>query len=235
MLPDPGWAGDDPQGQYAFSIQAMLKGELGNEPDVAQDTVFWGSVTSFMTHAFGRKSPASAHAGWKWTTGAVYPFYGIPVAEGGMYKELPMIFDNWLEDSAFLERLKFDPVSGLTTPDGCQGLFDPQDGSAVAAEGWKNHRILAQMIPERTLPAGGAGGSGVAGVAKLEDKYSEATNGEVIEVFDMQTNRNGWPQEREDPVPGNGWRHGDIREVAYVHVWKAWQEIVNDGELSREP
>jgi hypothetical protein len=91
------------------------------------------------------------------------------------------------------------------------------------------------MIPERTLPAGGAGGSGVAGqVVSLQEKFADAQAG-TIEVFDMQDKRNGWPQEREDPMPGNGWRHGDIREVAYVHVWRAWREIVNDGDLMREP
>ncbi len=153
----------------------------------------------------------------------------------------------------FKLRLQDDPPfrvfgSGLfntdTEPEGCQGLFTTQDGPQVASVAWKHRRILAQMIPERTLPAGGAGGSGVAGepdennnptfdVISLEDKA--VLSGSEIQVFDMQEKRNGWPQSREDPVPGNGWRHGDIREVAYVYVWKSWQEIVNDGNLNRKP
>ena len=51
----------------------------------------------------------------------------------------------------------------------------------------------------------------------------------------MQANRNGWPESRPVIEPGNGWRHGDIREVAYVHVWKSWQEVVDDGNLNQEP
>jgi hypothetical protein len=248
MAPDPGWAGDDPQGQYAFCIQAMLKGMKGREPDVAQDTIRWGSITSFMTHTFGGLSPASHYGGWGRAVGFQNPKY---IDLSNRFRD-----PEWFQESLdapgqdgviFRLRLQDDPPfrvfgSGLfnflrTEPDDCEGLFETSQGPQVAAVAWKHRRILAQMISERTLPAGGAGGSGVAGhipVASLLQKF-EASQAGDIEVFDMQDKRNGWPQSRPKIRPGNGWRHGDIREVAYVHVWKSWQEIVNNGNLSRDP
>ena len=88
------------------------------------------------------------------------------------------------------------------------------------------------MIPERTLPAGGAGGSGVAGsVVKLADNYAAAVPGGQIDTYDMQENRNGWPSGRPMDF-GDGWRHGDIKDVAYLYVWRAWKKVVDDAELN---
>jgi hypothetical protein len=242
MAPDPGWAGDDPPGQFAFCIQAMLKGMKGREPDVAQDTIRWGSITSFMTHAFGGLSPASYYGGWGTTAGSQNPKY---IDLLGRFRD-----PEWFQESLdapgqdgviFRLRLQDDPPfrvfgSGLfnflrTEPDGCEGLFETSQGPQVAAVAWKHRRILAQMIPERTLPAGGAGGSGVAEVKSLQRKFSEATGGGRIEVFDMEENRNGWVQSRNT----ERWLHGDLREVAYTHVWKAWQEIVTDSGIDQKP
>jgi len=232
--PDPGWAADSPRGQYAFAIQAMLKGAQGNEPAVSQES-FLGELVSILSSAFGGLSPASEYGGWKWTTGAVSPFYGIPNAEGGITRIDAVTFDGWLEGAAgvtFRQRLQGDPISGLEVPSGCENLYDPQLGSGVAATAWKRHRIFAQMIPERTLPAGGVGGSGMGDGEVVSLKQKFAIIGESnIEVFDMPENRNGWPASRNTAR----WLHGDIREVAYTHVWKSWQEIVNDGDLDREP
>jgi len=243
---DPGWAGDNPSGQFAFAIQAMLKGELGNEPNASQAS-FEGNLASILASSFSGFSPASDYGGWGRAVGFQNP----------KYIDLDAIFRSpeWFQDkldapgqegALFHLRLQDDPPfrvfgSGLfntdTEPEGCEGLFTTEEGPQVAAVPWKHRRILAQMIPERTLPAGGAGGSGVAGtnpIASLQQKFESAEAG-AIEVFDMQENRNGWPQEREDPVPGNGWRHGDIRDVAFTHVWKAWKEIVTDSGIDLDP
>lgn len=46
---------------------------------------------------------------------------------------------------------------------------------------------------------------------------------------------NGWPAERPPIEFGNGWRHGDVREVAYLYVWTAWQKIVDDAGIKIAP
>ena len=140
---DPGWARDNPTGQYAFAIQAILKGEPGNEPNASQQS-FAGNLVFILASAFKGISPASEHAGWKWTTGAVHPFYGIPDAEGGMYRMPPISFNDWLSDPAFRERLKTDPVFGQTVPADCDGLFHATNGNNIAADAAKARRILAQ-------------------------------------------------------------------------------------------
>ena len=83
------------------------------------------------------------------------------------------------------------------------------------------------MIPERTLAAGGAGGSGVEDqIDSLATRYRAAT-GKEIDLCNMQAlvDRESWPMERE-LEDGNGWLHGDIRDMAYVYVWQAYQHMV---------
>jgi pimeloyl-ACP methyl ester carboxylesterase len=232
---DPGHAIGPPTGQYAFCIQAMLKGEEGME--------LTSSLAFHLASSFLNVSPASAHGGWRRTIGTGQPAYGtiqqIPDTSTFEYQfEPPQWFENRLSGAggaAFRERLRTGPFFGTTTPTNCTGLFHEIQGHDVAATNWKARRILGQMIPERTLPAGGAGGSGVAGaVDSLVTKF-ESNNLGTIQTFDMQANRNGWPASRPAIRVGNGWRHSDIREVAYVHVWKAWQQIVNDGNLQQDP
>ncbi len=82
---DPALAANAPHGQYAFCIQAMLKGELGNEPSASQQS-FSGNLASLLISAFDSLSPATEHGGWRWTTGLQNPFYGIPDSDGGITK-----------------------------------------------------------------------------------------------------------------------------------------------------
>ncbi len=132
-------------------------------------------------------------------------------------------------------------------PPGREGLFDDTQGAAVAADPAKFARILAWMIPNRTLPAGGAGGGGddSAGIQSLAYKYWIATVGQTIDTVDMQKEiadpEGGggplpWPQERG--VPGqhdSGWFHGDFRDVALPYVWPAIKKAIGRGNLDRAP
>ena len=171
-------------------------------------------------HGLFPAGDARSELTWRGLVHAAAPKLKIFFSEGGMTKTFP--FDI-LDTPESMARLKTDPVFGITTPTNCAGLFHETNGHDVADDPAKFRTILADMIPERTLPAGGAGGSGVAAdnIETLEQKFAASQAG-TIQVFDMQANRNGW-------------RHSDMREVAYVYVWKAWQEIVNDGELHLEP
>ena len=130
-------------------------------------------------------------------------------------------------------------------PPGREGLFDDTQGAAVAADPAKFARILAWMIPNRTLPAGGAGGGGddSAGIQSLAYKYWIATVGQTIDTVDMQKEiadpEGGggplpWPQERlEDDQKGDKWLHGDIREVALPFTWNVMKLAVGAGKLEQ--
>ena len=238
---DPAWATEDPHGKYAFSLQARLKGMYGNEPRDCPGVMSW------IAHAWGSVSPASTYGGWGRSVGFENPKY---ISVDGRFRDPPWFqaFLNGNDRSQFLRRLQVDPPfrvfpSGFlntfdtsTTPPGCEDLFDPNSGSQVANTPWKARRIMAQMIPERSLPAGGAGGSGVDDqVLSLKRKFFDVT-GKQIETFDMQANRNGWPEERTKGIRfGDGWRHSDVREVAYPYVWKAWRIVVEDANLDQNP
>ncbi len=241
---DPGWAGQKPVGTYAFALQAMLKGMLGQEPDEPQSE-WLGRLTSLLTHVFESFSPASDHGGWRVVRGNEAPHWLSSVLnpvdqQYTYYNRSPQWFidQKAADPAAFIARLARDPVFGTTLPPGCEGLFDPGTGHAVAANAPKRRRILAQMIPERTLPAGGAGGSGVGTeVPSLKQKFA-LSNAGTITTHEMQSEEmmpNGWPGERPAPVVGNGWRHGDIKDVAYLYVWKAWKQPVEDHGLDQEP
>ncbi len=244
--PDPGWVGEQPYGSYAFVLQAMLKGMLGIEPSARHHSISaW--VVSTATRSFQGLSPASKHGGWRWTGGIedIDEFTG----ENWSYfddlwltRQTPDWFAGYLDSDAFVARLKRDPVFGVTVPPGCAGLFHPANGHQVARNPENFRRILAQMIPERTLPAGGAGGSGVDSgekdeqgnliylVLPLKQKMVQA-GGPSMVLQDMQQIQNGWPDQRTSPR----WLHSDLREMAYLHVWPAFESVVSGKELNREP
>ena len=149
--------------------------------------------------------------------------------------------------SGFRTRMRQDPVWGASPfgfshtppnrepallPPGCDGLFDDTHGAAVAADPAKFARILAWMIPNRTLPAGGAGGGGDGAARPLERKARDA--GSRIDTVDMNASQNGWPQERlEDDQKGDKWLHGDIREVALPFTWNVMKLAVGAGKLEQ--
>ena len=235
---DPGWANEGPQGKYAYALQAQLKGMYDNEPyDIP-------GVASWITHNLGSYTPASMYGGWGKAVGFQNPKY---LTIDNIFRD-PSWFQALLDGQdklQFLTRLQEDPpfrvfgpglFNTATTPSGCDGLFDKTLGLQVSNTTWKARRILAQMIPERSLPAGGAGGSGVDGqVDSLAEKFAD-TNAGSISTFNMEENRNGWPEERENGIKfGDGWRHGDVREVAYLYVWKTWKEVVDNANLDQRP
>ena len=78
-------------------------------------------------------------------------------------------------------------------------------------------KLLAEMIPSRTQPAG------ANPVQKFFPLGGEDRN------FDMNNKfQNGWPSER-----GNNkrWLHSDAREVAYLYIHKLYEKFVELGGL----
>lgn len=85
-------------------------------------------------------------------------------------------------------------------------------------------------IPGQRTEIGKTGGHVIGPGSR---KYFNEVPGGDITAEDMQAwvTRETWPSGRPLEV-GNGWRHNDIREMAYLYVWKAFDETVN--ELNRE-
>ncbi len=262
MVADPSLTADKPHGSYAFAIQAQTKG-LSRHIPLEVTSSRMQALARLAIDVFSGFSPSSDAGGWFITEGCYKPAYAsLPEVEPRDPNPYDRVLNapSWFAERlngpmeySFIERLRIDPVFGTRVPTDCDGLFSRIHGTGhrVAAHFAWRRRILAQMIPERTLPAGGAGGSGVeAGkdeqgqpvylVLPLARKMIY-TGGGSIAVYDMQEHRNGWPQERPEIDPtnptkaGNGWRHGDIREVAYVHVWKSWRHAVDEAGIDVPP
>lgn len=140
-----------------------------------------------------------------------------------------------LASSAFLARLRQDPTFGVNTPYSCDGLFDPaQTGPyGPAANMATQRRILAQMIPNRTLPAGGTGGSGdgLAEIRPLVGKYLLATSSLIVTIDMNGKGRNGWPQVRlDDALKFDRWLHGDLIDLALPYTFAVTKEGLKAGE-----
>lgn len=48
--------------------------------------------------------------------------------------------------------------------------------------------------------------------------------------FNMQTMQNGWPAERGLKAD---WKHSDIKDIAYLYVYKLFNELVGKGGLNQ--
>jgi hypothetical protein len=96
------------------------------------------------------------------------------------------------------------------------------NGSAYAAE--RRNTLLAEMIPARTLPAGGN---------RIISRAFILPDGEDRN-FDLTSTdfQNGWPQDRlSNNSKRNRWLHSDINNVGYPFTWKLFDKFKNLGAL----
>jgi len=95
-----------------------------------------------------------------------------------------------------------------------RNLYDSHNGSDFAEQ--YQYELLAGFIPSRTLPVG-------------RNKLNAIPD---TRNFDMNAMKNGWPQERiNDPDKGNNWLHSDLKEIAYIYVYKSYTNFVGTGGL----
>ncbi len=76
-------------------------------------------------------------------------------------------------------------------------------------------RLLGEMIPARSLPAG----------ANPTKALRVGFNLDMNRMFKL-----GWPQSRGDD---EAWRHSDITDVSYLHVWPLFKSFVDNAALNR--
>ena len=104
---------------------------------------------------------------------------------------------------------------------GPEDVHNDNGGMYVAEH---RNTLLAEMIPARTLPAGGNRVLSSAFVRPDgEDRNFNLTS------TDFQ---NGWPQERlSNDSQRNRWLHSDINNVAYSFTWKLFDRFKTLGAL----
>ncbi|MBB5353562.1 hypothetical protein HNR46_003823 [Haloferula luteola] len=98
-------------------------------------------------------------------------------------------------------------------------FHDPALGSAEAGKYDEVSKALAESLPALTFAAGS----------------------NPIQIFntrniDMMGLRNGWPEARTAPTVDpdlRGWRHSDIRNMAYLYTHKVFDEFINQGKLDQ--
>jgi pimeloyl-ACP methyl ester carboxylesterase len=79
-------------------------------------------------------------------------------------------------------------------------------------------RLLGEMIPARSLPAG----------ANKVQALKVGYNLDMNSLF-----QSGWPQSRVG-ARRREWRHSDVTDVAYLFVWPLFESFVQNGALARD-
>jgi len=116
--------------------------------------------------------------------------------------------DELVIDAAFLDGLKSRPFF----TDKPAELFGA-NGSTWAAE--NKTLLLAKAFPARTVPVG----------ANSLGKLAPEENLDMHAQFKTDNALDRWPR------PDGRWLHSDLREVAYVHVYRLYNDFVSKGGL----
>jgi hypothetical protein len=104
-------------------------------------------------------------------------------------------------------------------PQAPQRFHDPVLGSAEAAKYDQVSKALAESLPALTFAAG----SNPIQIFNTRN-------------FDMMEMRNSWPDGRTAPTVDpdlRGWRHSDIKDMAYLYTHKVFEKFVNLGGLDQ--
>ena len=105
-------------------------------------------------------------------------------------------------------------------------LQEPDNPSGAGSQFATDNRaqLLAETVPALSFAAG-------ANPLLILNEYSQTQNinmqhrvenGQVID----EGLQNGWPAERMSGWSGDRWLHGDYRTIAYLHVYKLFDDIV---------
>jgi hypothetical protein len=200
------------QGLYIWNAQERYKGQITNE---FKDTA--GYLSS------DRNILSSSYGGWAFNLGdnnpgnptdpaypSYYTFNGftrtqLPAAS------LPNVLSPTLSSQLQIWPLfypGYDPnpandASQVIGPNGIKDLYDPVQGSSLAA--LNRDRFLAEMVPVESV---------AAGANKFDHKFSG-----LKQQYDMNSMQlNGWSQER----PTTYWLHSDMQAMSYFYTYQLY-------------
>ena len=99
----------------------------------------------------------------------------------------------------------------FTGPSWILGLYQPNQGTIIAADPAKNAQLLCQAIPALSLPVG----------AKETTRF-ENRNYNMPTLFADEMH---WPRTVPNGVPE--WRHSDFDNVAYPFIYGVFNRIIS--------
>jgi hypothetical protein len=106
-------------------------------------------------------------------------------------------------------------ASQFTGPSWILGLYQPNQGSIVAADQVKNAQLLAEMIPALSKPVG------------ANPCGNNALSGKQFNMATEFADEDHWPTVRgaNNHVPK--WWHSDMGQVAYPYLYKLYNRLVS--------
>jgi len=192
--------------------------ETDTEPSAIMDVAVNGGLLVWVKNEMSKGSSIgtggglihNGTGGWDFNEYWYVTVYN-PYGSGGFRRrtseEAAGIPSAALEENPF-----FDPFAN-------DKFHDPAFGSAEAAKYDEVSKVLAESLPALTFAAG-----------------SNPIQIFTTRNYDMMTLRNGWPESRTQPTVDpdfRGWRHSDIRNMAYLYTHKVFVEFVKLGGLDQ--
>jgi hypothetical protein len=105
-------------------------------------------------------------------------------------------------------------TSQFTGPNWILGLYQPNQGSVVAANPAKKAQLLVQAIPALSLPVG------------ANPCQNSALSGKQFNMPAQFVDSTHWPRDQQSGTGIPLWLHSDIDNVAYPYLYKLFKQIV---------
>jgi hypothetical protein len=97
------------------------------------------------------------------------------------------------------------------------GLYTASGGNTIAADPAKNAQLLAEAIPALSTPTG----------SRFVYKIGTKGNYDMPVQFADQPH---WPGPKTGNVQMPVWKHSDMHDVAYIYLFKLYNELVSIAE-----
>ena len=190
--------------------EEVLRNGTGEVPDKGRDRSWvFQEMTKGDPDLSGGGFFHNASGGW-----AFGPYWGVFVVDRIIPwtpEKATTIVREALRERPFFKPFYFNEKIGE------RDFHDPVQGPIVAQNYDRVSRALAESLPALSF----ATGANPVGTV-------------VRRNFDMMDLNNGWPESRfkRDPEE-QGWLHSDIRAVAYLYTYKAFDRFVELGGLDQ--
>jgi hypothetical protein len=195
---------------FYSSGDEVLAEHVGPPPSVPlalfQETLLYGlfSPEPRGSYVWAWQEKMKGRTAGNWVLGSNHGGWGFNTPDYGGWTpaQAAQLSDEQLRQRPFFD-LSYDP-----------DLYGANGSPYAQANG---NRLLSDAFPARTLPVG------ANEVARLSPQGQPSRN------FDMNTEyKNGWPFDRPSD---NRWLHSDVRQVAYMFIYRLFDSFVTLGEL----